>query len=112
MGISNGANADLGEIYFRRLTHRPLFLALSHHRMDHINPARYDTGSISGLLVMQPFREQYGVSMAGDPSKQGDTTARIYLQTADKSLITSILAAGTFFGALAGAPIADALGRR
>lgn len=34
------------------------------------------------------------------------------LSTSQQSLIVSILSAGTFFGALAGAPIADTIGRK
>lgn len=35
-----------------------------------------------------------------------------YITTGEQSLIVSILSAGTFFGALSGAPIGDLAGRR
>lgn len=60
---------------------------------------------------MQPFRDEFGYFMEDDPANPG-SGPNFYLRTADKSLITSILSAGTFFGALAGAPLSDFLGRR
>lgn len=50
--------------------------------------------------------------MTGDPSVAGDTTPGRYLSTNDTSLVVSILSAGTFVGALLGAPLADFFGRR
>ncbi|TEB29145.1 AmMst-1 [Coprinellus micaceus] len=52
----------------------------------------YDTGVISGIKEMTPFILEFGSST--------------------ESLIVSILSAGTFFGALLGAPVADILGRK
>ncbi|CAO1624773.1 unnamed protein product [Parajaminaea phylloscopi] len=72
----------------------------------------YDTGTISGILTMKAFRNQYGTFMQSDPSKAGDMTPGNYLSTNDTSLVVSILSAGTFVGALLGAPLADFLGRR
>lgn len=72
----------------------------------------YDTGTISGILTMQAFRNQYGSQMPGDPSVAGDMTPGKYLSTGDTSLVVSILSAGTFVGALLGAPLADFFGRR
>lgn len=72
----------------------------------------YDTGTISGILAMSAFRRQYGEPMAGNPSIVGDMTPGNYLTTSNTSLVVSILSAGTFFGALAGAPLADFFGRR
>ncbi|SPO24243.1 probable monosaccharide transporter [Ustilago trichophora] len=63
----------------------------------------YDTGTISGLLVMDNFKETFGQRMAN---------GEYDLTTNDTSLVVSILSAGTFVGALAGAPISDILGRR
>ncbi len=63
----------------------------------------YDTGTISGLLVMDNFKETFGQRMANGV---------VDLTTNDTSLVVSILSAGTFTGALAGAPISDILGRR
>ena len=60
----------------------------------------YDSGYISGVMGMEVFIK----NIAGP-----DATA---LPSADKSLITSILSAGTFFGALMAGDIADWLGRR
>lgn len=66
----------------------------------------YDTGTISGLIVMPNFQETFGKPVPGS------TTGAYALTTNDESLVVSILSAGTFVGALAGAPISDILGRR
>ncbi|KAH9940949.1 MFS monosaccharide transporter [Epithele typhae] len=58
----------------------------------------YDTGTISGILAMDDFKRTFGQSGT--------------ISTSRTSLIVSILSAGTFFGALGGAPAADVLGRR
>ncbi|PWN17835.1 putative monosaccharide transporter [Microstroma glucosiphilum] len=71
----------------------------------------YDTGTISGLLAMQRFKEDFGEFMNNDPST-GAYDPNFYLTTGETSLITSILSAGTFFGALLGAPLGDLLGRK
>ncbi|PWN53251.1 putative monosaccharide transporter [Violaceomyces palustris] len=63
----------------------------------------YDTGTISGVIVMRNFKDTFG---SLQPSGEVD------LSTGDQSLVTSILSAGTFCGALAGAPLSDILGRR
>jgi len=60
----------------------------------------YDTGTIGGIIAMDYWKEHF--------STTGDGT----ITAAEDSLIVSILSAGTFFGALAGAPLADMLGRR
>jgi len=60
----------------------------------------YDSGYISGVMGMKVF-----IEMIEGP---GATT----LTSSNKSLITSILSAGTFFGALMAGDIADWLGRR
>ncbi|EED19623.1 sugar transporter, putative [Talaromyces stipitatus ATCC 10500] len=69
----------------------------------------YDTGNINGILAMEQFRNQFSTGYAdeveGQPN-QPDLTAR------QKALIVSILSAGTFFGALLAAPVADKIGRR
>lgn len=67
----------------------------------------YDSGYISGMLAMREFKIEYGnaVSTSQDPSG--------YLYTSSqKSLIVSILSAGTFFGALFSGVLADWIGRR
>ncbi|KAH9901860.1 general substrate transporter [Xylariomycetidae sp. FL2044] len=60
----------------------------------------YDSGYISGVMGMAPFYT--GVEGA-------DATA---LSASNKSLITSILSAGTFFGAILAGDLADTIGRR
>ncbi|KAK3312985.1 putative transporter protein [Apodospora peruviana] len=60
----------------------------------------YDSGYISGVMGMPYFIK----TIAGP-----DATA---LTSSDKSLITSILSAGTFFGALIAGDLADWFGRR
>ncbi|CAF0738107.1 unnamed protein product [Adineta steineri] len=63
----------------------------------------YDTGTISGIITMDYFLQTFG-------DVQADGTYA--LASSDKSLIVSILSAGTFFGALLGYPCGDFLGRR
>jgi SP family sugar:H+ symporter-like MFS transporter len=61
----------------------------------------YDTGTISGITAMN-----YWLKLFADPENN-------YILTASQnSLIVSILSAGTFFGALSAAPVADFMGRR
>lgn len=60
----------------------------------------YDTGTISGILAMPYWLKEF------TPGPQHE------LNSDDKSLIVSILSAGTFIGALTAAPVADYLGRR
>lgn len=64
----------------------------------------YDTGTIGGILAMDYWKRQFstGYEVGGVP----DITA------SQTSTIVSILSAGTFFGALTAAPLADWLGRR
>ncbi|POY74762.1 hypothetical protein BMF94_2238 [Rhodotorula taiwanensis] len=65
----------------------------------------YDTGNISGVKEMPYFLEHFGEP---DPSNPG----QLYLPTGRDSLITSILSAGTFVGALCAYPVGDFVGRR
>ncbi|KAK3496322.1 general substrate transporter [Neurospora crassa] len=60
----------------------------------------YDSGYISGVMGMKYFIETI--------NGPGAT----FLPSKEKSLITSILSAGTFFGALMGGDLADWVGRR
>ncbi|KAF2743347.1 general substrate transporter [Sporormia fimetaria CBS 119925] len=72
----------------------------------------YDSGYISGVLAMNYFKQEFGGMNSACPST--DPTAyngRLY-STAEKSLIVSILSAGTFFGALFAGSLADWIGRR
>ncbi|EJF64135.1 MFS monosaccharide transporter [Dichomitus squalens] len=68
----------------------------------------YDTGTIAGIKQMPDWLRKFGVHTT-------DTTTYplgYYLPSSRESLVVSILSAGTFFGALLGAPVADILGRR
>ncbi|EAU83615.1 monosaccharide transporter [Coprinopsis cinerea okayama7 len=66
----------------------------------------YDTGQISDILVMDDFRQRFGnCTNPSDPSTCEFTNVRA-------GLIVSLLSIGTLSGALAGAVIADFLGRR
>ncbi|KAL0961554.1 hypothetical protein HGRIS_006493 [Hohenbuehelia grisea] len=65
----------------------------------------YDTGVISGVKEMKDWLRTFG---------HVDTSAAtgFNISTSTESLVVSILSAGTFFGALLGAPTADYLGRK
>ncbi|GAA5971626.1 hypothetical protein JCM8115_005885 [Rhodotorula mucilaginosa] len=65
----------------------------------------YDTGNISGVKEMPYFLQHFGDV---DPSSPNGYS----LPTGRDSLITSILSAGTFVGALCAYPVGDFLGRR
>jgi sugar porter (SP) family MFS transporter len=67
----------------------------------------YDSGYISSVLGMPAFKRQYGRPV---PLAQ-DATGYTYY-TWQKSLIVSILSAGTFVGALSSGYLADKIGRR
>ncbi|KAJ5982903.1 Major facilitator-type transporter ecdD [Penicillium waksmanii] len=66
----------------------------------------YDTGTISGILAMKFWREMFSTGYV-DPNDglPGVTSSQ-------SSMIVSLLSAGTFFGALGAAPLADTFGRR
>jgi MFS transporter, SP family, sugar:H+ symporter len=66
----------------------------------------YDTGTIGGILGMKYWRKLFSTGYINPKDNYPDVTA------SQSSEIVSILSAGTFFGALASAPIADRLGRR
>lgn len=66
----------------------------------------YDTGTIGGILAMPYWRNLFSTGFINPKDGMRDVTA------SQKSEIVSILSAGTFFGALFSAPIADTLGRR
>ncbi|KAH9482121.1 Major facilitator-type transporter ecdD [Psilocybe cubensis] len=63
----------------------------------------YDTGTISGIIAMDDWLHTFG---------KFDESLGFYLPTKDKSLVVSILSAGTFFGALLAYPLGDRLGRK
>ncbi|PQE28680.1 monosaccharide transporter protein [Rutstroemia sp. NJR-2017a WRK4] len=72
----------------------------------------YDSGYISGVMGMNYFIHLYtGLEIPGAGASQAQKDA-FALPAHDKSLITSILSAGTFFGALIAGDLADWFGRR
>ncbi|KAJ5753556.1 uncharacterized protein N7511_007709 [Penicillium nucicola] len=68
----------------------------------------YDSGYISGVLGMNYVKEHFGHPVP----KSDDAPTGIQISTSRKSLITSILSAGTFFGAIFGGAVAEIIGRR
>lgn len=66
----------------------------------------YDTGTIGGILGMHYWRKRFSTGYINPKDNFPDVTA------SQSSEIVSILSAGTFFGALASAPIADLVGRK
>ena len=74
----------------------------------------YDTGWMSGVLAMPYFKTMYtGIEYDYDNRQPiGVAAADFTLSESQKSLMTSILSCGTFFGALISGDIADFVGRR
>jgi len=68
----------------------------------------YDTGTISGITAMKDWLRTFGFPT----TDLTDHPTGFFISSSRQSLVTSILSAGTFFGSLAGAPIADHVGRR
>lgn len=66
----------------------------------------YDTGTISGILAMKYWRKLFSTGYINPADHYPDVTA------SQSSMIVSLLSAGTFFGALFAAPMADIFGRR
>ncbi|KAJ5555774.1 hypothetical protein N7461_004244 [Penicillium sp. DV-2018c] len=66
----------------------------------------YDTGTISGILAMKYWRKTFSTGYINEIDHFPDVTS------SESSMIVSLLSAGTFFGALGAAPIADYFGRR
>lgn len=66
----------------------------------------YDTGTIGGILAMHYWRKQFSTGFINPKDHLPDVSSN------QSSEIVSILSAGTFFGALFSAPLADMLGRR
>ncbi|KAJ4288014.1 Plasma membrane low glucose sensor [Kalmusia sp. IMI 367209] len=66
----------------------------------------YDTGTIGGILGMKYWRNQFSTGYVNLTDNEKDVTS------SQTSTIVSILSAGTFFGALTAAPVADWVGRR
>ncbi|KAF7869651.1 hypothetical protein EAF04_004435 [Stromatinia cepivora] len=72
----------------------------------------YDSGYISGVMGMPYFIHLYtGKPIPGHDASKAVKDAFV-LPASDKSLITSILSAGTFFGAIIAGDLADWIGRR
>ena len=72
----------------------------------------YDSGYISGVLAMNYFIHLFtGLPIPGPNATTAETDAFV-IPTPHKSLITSILSAGTFLGALIAGDLADWFGRR
>lgn len=63
----------------------------------------YDTGVISGVKEMVPWLRTFG---------QLGADGKYFVTSSQESLVVSILSAGTFFGALLGAPVGDYIGRK
>ncbi|CAG8146528.1 unnamed protein product [Penicillium salamii] len=63
----------------------------------------YDTGQISGFQEMSNYLQRYG---------ELDSSGDYKFSTVRSGLIVGLLSIGTMIGALAGAPIADKLGRK
>ncbi|KAL8681452.1 MAG: hypothetical protein Q9186_002458 [Xanthomendoza sp. 1 TL-2023] len=66
----------------------------------------YDTGTIGGILAMPYWRRTFSTGYLNTEDGLADVSP------SQSSTIVSLLSAGTFFGALAAAPMADLLGRR
>ncbi|PWN48394.1 putative HXT5-hexose transporter [Violaceomyces palustris] len=62
----------------------------------------WDTGQISGLLIMSDFKERFAQGPPGEKA----------FNTWIEGVIVSLLSVGTAFGVMLGAPIADFFGRR
>ena len=65
----------------------------------------YDTGTISGILAMPYWRDQFSTGYI-------NSDGNLDVSPSQSSAIVSILSAGTFFGALASPLLADSIGRR
>ncbi|KAK7042492.1 general substrate transporter [Favolaschia claudopus] len=73
----------------------------------------YDTGWMGGVLGMPYFIQMYTHKpYPPEPFDAAHLPADFALPAWEKSLMTSILSAGTFFGALVAGDIADVVGRR
>ncbi|KAM0154166.1 hypothetical protein ACHAQE_007302 [Botrytis cinerea] len=61
----------------------------------------YDTGTIGGIITMRYWLDTFSTGYI-DPK-----TSQLGITSSESSLIVSILSAGTLFGALFAAPVAD-----
>lgn len=72
----------------------------------------FDSGYISGVLAMNYFIHLFtGLPIPGNDATTAEIDAFV-IPTSHKSLIVSILSAGTFFGAILAGDLADWFGRR
>ncbi|KAL5339575.1 general substrate transporter [Aspergillus crustosus] len=71
----------------------------------------YDSGYISGVMAMDYFIHEFTGKVKADYIAQGREEEFVF-SSSNKSLITSILSAGTFFGAIIAGDLADWFGRR
>jgi MFS family permease len=79
---------------------------------QYLTIASYDSGYISGVLGMNYFIALFtGLPIPG-PNASAAETAAFVIPSPHKSLIVSILSAGTFFGAVMAGDLADWYGRR
>ncbi|KAJ3515183.1 hypothetical protein NLJ89_g1919 [Agrocybe chaxingu] len=67
----------------------------------------YDTGVISGIKEMKAWLREFG-----HPTTDPKHPTGYFISSSTESLVVSILSAGTFFGALLAAPVADFIGRK
>jgi len=73
----------------------------------------YDTGWMGGVLGMPFFIQMYSHKpYPPEPFNAANLPPDFALPAWEKSLMTSILSAGTFFGALVAGDVADMIGRR
>ncbi|KAF8263986.1 MFS monosaccharide transporter [Lactarius quietus] len=99
MSVAIGANAPKSKIAGILMTSFAAFGGILYG---------YDTGTISGLQQMPNWLETFGhhVPVSSTfPDGYG-------ISSSQRSLVVSILSAGTFFGALLAAPFGDVLGRK
>ena len=71
---------------------------------------RYDTGTIGGVIAMGDWLKVFGTFQLDLPPNIG--VDNYFLLTNRKSLVVSILSAGTFVGALLAFPMGDLVGRK
>jgi sugar porter (SP) family MFS transporter len=70
----------------------------------------YDTGTIGGIIAMGDWLKTFGTFQPNLPANIGVND--YFIPTNRKSLVVSILSAGTFFGALLAFPMGDKVGRK
>ncbi|KAL3437117.1 general substrate transporter [Aspergillus tetrazonus] len=71
----------------------------------------YDSGYINGVMAMDYFIHEFSGKVKAEYEAAGNLSGYV-ISSSNKSLITSILSAGTFFGAIIAGDLADWFGRR